>query len=141
MYNMKVSKKILIWTMLGLSALITWLTPIITAWFLIVDPSVTKVKGNAIFYFVAAIILLFGLKAFSRMIRKQKVNMFKHICITFLGLTKLLAVIAISRVIVINLEKIETFIVITSISYIIGKVIHLILVKKYKGYLLEIEVL
>lgn len=134
-------KKALVWSMLGLSAMFTWITPIITAWFLIVDPSVTNVKGNALFYFVAAIILLFGLRAFDRLIRKQKVNMFKHICITFLGLTKLLAVIVVSRLIVINLEKIEAFIVITSLGFIIGKIIHLVLVKKFKGYLLEIEVL
>ena len=119
-------KKALVWSMLGLSTMFTWLTPIITAWFLIVDPSVTKVKGNALFYFVTAIILLVGLRAFDRMVRKQKVNMFKHICITFLGLTKLLAVIVVSRLIVINLEKIEAFVIITSLGFIMGKIIHLI---------------
>lgn len=134
-------QKARVWTFLVISVLSTWLTPLVAAWFLLVDPEIKETRGNGLFYFLAVIIITSAIIAFTRMLRKQKANLFKHFFLTIIGLAKFAIIITFFKIAALNVSKITTLFVIWSIGYLVGKLIHLVLVKRYKDYLVEVEVL
>ena len=134
-------RKVLVWVWLVISSLFIWLTPIITAWFFLVDESTKVSKGNGVFWFVAIPIVLMALKAFERMVRKQRANGFKHTVLLTVGLAKFVVFVFIINTAAIHIDDLHIAIAITGTGFTIGKLIHIILSHKYKEYLKEIEVL
>lgn len=128
-----------IWTMIVLSYLFTFATPLIASYFMFAKP-VNASAGGALFYItIASVALVFLVKLFS-IVRKMKIS-YAKLVLSILATTVLaMASKAFFEIVGTNFELLVDFVVVWYIGYLVGVIPKWVAIKIDREYLREIQI-
>lgn len=140
--QLTIKQKIAAWSLIIGSYVFTYLTPMVASYYLLAEEKVEEAgKGGAFFWMMMSISAVFAIVAIHRMVNRTKANMFKSFFKGFsrIGFIALMAFLL--RYINFNLAAILDVIWITIGGSVIGLLLEMTAVGKYKEYIREVGVL
>lgn len=128
-----------IWTMIVLSYLFTFATPLIASYFMFAKP-INASAGGALFYItIAAVALAFLVKLFS-IVHKMKIS-YAKVVLSVLATTVLaMSSKAFFEIVGTNFELLVDFVVVWYIGYLVGVIPKWVAIKLDREYLREIQI-
>lgn len=140
--QLTLKQKILAWLLIIGSYVFTYLTPMMASYFyLAVDKVEEAGKGGIAFWMVVSISSVFAIVALNRMINKTKANMFKSF---FKGMARIgfIALMAfLVKYVNFNLANVLSVIYVSIGGSVVGVLLEMWAVGKYKNYIREVGVL
>lgn len=140
--QLTIKQKILAWVLIIGSYIFTYLTPMVASYYLLAEEQVEEAgKGGAFFWMVISISSVFAIVAIHRMVNRTKANMFKSFFkgLARIGFITLMAFLL--RYVNFNLGAILNVIWITIGGSVIGVLLEMTAVGKYRDYIREVGVL
>lgn len=129
------------WLLIMLSYLATFVTPMIAAYYLLASDVVSEHTKGGIFYFIVIGIFGGGLAiTLTKLINKQKANIFKTIFKLGVKTGLILAFMSMINYISFNLDNLQSVLWIGLSGFILGSIIEAFAVFKYPEYLREVGV-
>lgn len=139
---MTLKQKIAAWALIVGSYILTYLTPMVASYYLLAEEKVEEAgKGGAIFWMVMSVSAVFAIVAINRMVNKTKANMFKSFFKGFSRVGFIMLMAFLIRYVNFNLGAILNVIWITAGGSVIGILLEMWAVGKYKNYIREVGVL
>jgi uncharacterized membrane protein len=139
--QISIKSKIIAWFLVTLSYLFTFVTPMVAAYYLLAQDKLEEASKGGFFYFL--IIGVFGgslIIAFITIINKQKANTIKTIFRFIVKIAILYGVLAFTNYIDYNITALLKVIYIASGGFIVGSLIEMFAVSKYRDYIREVGV-
>ena len=133
--------KIKSWLLIVLAYLITFVTPMVAAYYLLAKDVMQEAGKGGLLYFL--VIGVFGgglIIAATKIINKQKSNVFKTIFRLGVKTLLLLSVLALVKYIDYNLQNLEYVLYIAFGGFAIGAIVEAIAVAKFTDYIREVGV-
>lgn len=133
-------QKFAAWTLVILSYIFNYITPMVAAYFLLAEEKITEAsssKGGLAFWLVVTFAGAGAMFAVRRMVNKMKANVFKSFFKNFIKIGFIILMAFVVNYISFNLSQLLTVIWISVGGAVLGTLVEMIAVGKFKHYIRE----